>query len=162
MVIRLFPRSNYRGFFTTGESYCTMYTLCSVKVHLTVTTSLYVVTVTNNVVPEYHIWDATLESPPYSLIILYNTTFVMSKTISCVSWCFVDHYGVYFFQVWRSNVLTTMHCGEFYDDDNDPNLPAMLAVILSTLWWYFGGLIWWMVDYFARTARTADIFVLSL
>ena len=29
MVIPLFPRSNYRGFFTTGESYCTMYTLCS-------------------------------------------------------------------------------------------------------------------------------------
>ena len=31
MVIRLFPRSNYRGFFTTGESYCTMYTLCNGK-----------------------------------------------------------------------------------------------------------------------------------
>ena len=29
MVIPLFPRSNYRGFFTTGESYCTMYTLCN-------------------------------------------------------------------------------------------------------------------------------------
>ena len=29
MVIPLFPRSNYRGFFTTGESYCPMYTLCS-------------------------------------------------------------------------------------------------------------------------------------
>ena len=35
----------------------------------------------------------------------------------------------------------------------------MLAVILSTLWWYFGGLIWWMVDYFARTCR---YFFLSL
>ena len=31
MVIPLFPRSNYRGFFTTGESYCTMYTLCNGK-----------------------------------------------------------------------------------------------------------------------------------
>ena len=31
MCIRdsLFPRSNYRGIFTTGESYCKMYTLCS-------------------------------------------------------------------------------------------------------------------------------------
>ena len=29
MVIPLFPRSNYRGFFTTGESYCPMYTLCT-------------------------------------------------------------------------------------------------------------------------------------
>ena len=28
-VSTTFPRSNYRGFFTTGESYCTMYTLCS-------------------------------------------------------------------------------------------------------------------------------------
>ena len=27
-VSTTFPRSNYRGFFTTGESYCTMYTLC--------------------------------------------------------------------------------------------------------------------------------------
>ena len=30
-VSTTFPRSNYRGFFTTGESYCTMYTLCSVR-----------------------------------------------------------------------------------------------------------------------------------
>ena len=30
MVIPLFPRSNYRGFFTTGESYCPMNTLCTV------------------------------------------------------------------------------------------------------------------------------------
>ena len=29
-VSTTFPRSNYRGFFTTGESYCTMYTLCNV------------------------------------------------------------------------------------------------------------------------------------
>ena len=29
-VSTTFPRSNYRGFFTTGESYCTMYTLCIV------------------------------------------------------------------------------------------------------------------------------------
>jgi len=28
-VSTTFPRSNYRGFFTTGESYCTMYTLCT-------------------------------------------------------------------------------------------------------------------------------------
>ena len=28
-VVTTFPRSNYRGFLTTGESYCTMYTLCS-------------------------------------------------------------------------------------------------------------------------------------
>ena len=28
-VVTTFPRSNYRGFFTTGESYCPMYTLCS-------------------------------------------------------------------------------------------------------------------------------------
>ena len=28
-VSTTFPRSNYRGFFTTGESYCTMYTLCN-------------------------------------------------------------------------------------------------------------------------------------
>ena len=27
-VVTTFPRSNYRGFFTTGESYCTMYALC--------------------------------------------------------------------------------------------------------------------------------------
>ena len=27
-VVTTFPRSNYRGFLTTGESYCTMYTLC--------------------------------------------------------------------------------------------------------------------------------------
>ena len=31
-VVTTFPRSNYRGFLTTGESYCTMYTLCSGKV----------------------------------------------------------------------------------------------------------------------------------
>ena len=30
-VSTTFPRSNYRGFFTTGESYCTMYTLCNVQ-----------------------------------------------------------------------------------------------------------------------------------
>ena len=30
-VVTTFPCSNYRGFFTTGESYCTMYTLCSVR-----------------------------------------------------------------------------------------------------------------------------------
>ena len=29
-VVTTFPRSNYRGFLTTGESYCTMYTLCIV------------------------------------------------------------------------------------------------------------------------------------
>ena len=29
-VVTTFPRSNYRGFLTTGESYCTMYTLCTV------------------------------------------------------------------------------------------------------------------------------------
>ena len=29
-VSTTFPRSNYRGFLTTGESYCTMYTLCIV------------------------------------------------------------------------------------------------------------------------------------
>ena len=28
-VATTFPRSNYRGFFTTGESYCPMYTLCT-------------------------------------------------------------------------------------------------------------------------------------
>ena len=28
-VVTTFPRSNYRGFLTTGESYCTMYTLCN-------------------------------------------------------------------------------------------------------------------------------------
>ena len=28
-VVTTFPCSNYRGFFTTGEPYCTMYTLCS-------------------------------------------------------------------------------------------------------------------------------------
>ena len=28
-VATTFPRSNYRGFLTTGESYCPMYTLCS-------------------------------------------------------------------------------------------------------------------------------------
>ena len=28
-VATTFPRSNYRGFFTTGESFCPMYTLCS-------------------------------------------------------------------------------------------------------------------------------------
>ena len=33
-VVTTFPRSNYRGFFTTGESYCTMYTLCSAKSQL--------------------------------------------------------------------------------------------------------------------------------
>ena len=27
MVIPTFPRSNYRGIFTTGESYCPLYTL---------------------------------------------------------------------------------------------------------------------------------------
>ena len=27
-VATTFPRSNYRGFFTTGESYCPMCTLC--------------------------------------------------------------------------------------------------------------------------------------
>ena len=30
-VATTFPRSNYRGFFTTGESYCPMYTLCTGK-----------------------------------------------------------------------------------------------------------------------------------
>ena len=30
-VVTTFPRSNYRGFLTTGESYCTMYTLCIVR-----------------------------------------------------------------------------------------------------------------------------------
>ena len=30
-VSTTFPRSNYRGFFTPGESYCTMYTLCIVR-----------------------------------------------------------------------------------------------------------------------------------
>ena len=29
-VVTTFPRSNYRGFFTTGKSYCPMYTLFSV------------------------------------------------------------------------------------------------------------------------------------
>ena len=28
-VVTTFPRSNYRGFLTTGEYYCTMYTLCT-------------------------------------------------------------------------------------------------------------------------------------
>ena len=30
-VSTTFPRSNCSGFFTTGESYCTMYTLCTVN-----------------------------------------------------------------------------------------------------------------------------------
>ena len=30
-VVTTFPRSNYRGSFTSGESYCPMYTLCSVQ-----------------------------------------------------------------------------------------------------------------------------------
>ena len=30
-VVTTFPSSNYRGFFTTGESYCPMYTLCTVR-----------------------------------------------------------------------------------------------------------------------------------
>ena len=29
-VATIFPCSNYRGILTTGESYCTMYTLCNV------------------------------------------------------------------------------------------------------------------------------------
>ena len=33
-VVTTFPRSNYRGFLTTGESYCTMYTLCSGDLHV--------------------------------------------------------------------------------------------------------------------------------
>ena len=30
-VATIFPCSNYRGILTTGESYCTMYTLCNVR-----------------------------------------------------------------------------------------------------------------------------------
>ena len=40
-VSTTFPRSNYRGFFTTGESYCTMYTLCTVTQLCTAASSAF-------------------------------------------------------------------------------------------------------------------------